>query len=71
MALKDYYQDLENSSPRNLFRQRLIAECGVNVTTVFRWINGEVIPDKLKQEKISELTGIPVDELFPKEGGRS
>ena len=66
MALKEYYAELgTRSTPCKEFRDRLVNECGVKPMTVFRWLSGEVIPDKLKREKISEITGIPVEELFP------
>lgn len=66
MALKEYYQDLgKQSSPQQEFRKKVARECGVTELTVYRWLSGEMIPHKLKQEKIAELTGVPVDELFP------
>lgn len=63
--LKDYYDSLTVEDSRVLLRNKLAEECGVTIMTVYRWINGEVIPDKLKREKISEIVGIPIDELFP------
>jgi len=33
--------------------------------TVYRWLAGEIVPEKLKREKVAEITGQPVDELFP------
>lgn len=68
MALKDYYEKLgQRSTPRKEFRSRVATECGVAEMTVFRWISGEVIPDKLKQEKIAEIAGVPSDLLFPQQ----
>ena len=63
--LKDYYDSLAVEDPRVQLRNKLAKECGVTIMTVYRWINGEIIPDKLKREKISEIVGIAVDELFP------
>lgn len=65
MALKDYYQSLEVNSPRSKFRKRIISECGVARMTVNRWFSGEIIPEKLKREKIAEVAGVPIEELFP------
>ena len=61
--LKEYYESLGN--PQKELREKIAAECGVSLATVFRWLNGEVIPDKLKREKIGEITGLKEAELFP------
>ena len=63
MNLPEYYKQL-SQSPRE-FRQKLATECGVSEMTVFRWLSGEVVPDKLKRERIAEIAGVPVEELFP------
>ncbi len=66
MALKEYYEKLaEKSTPKKEFREKIAAECGVTEMTVFRWLSGEVVPDKLKREKIAEVTGNSVEDLFP------
>ncbi len=44
--------------------KKIAAECGVSEITVFRWATGRTIPPMLYQQKISELTNIPVDDLF-------
>ncbi len=66
--LKDYYKKLKNKtveSPKKAFIRKAMKECDVkSEQTIYRWISGEVKPDKLRQEKLSKLTGIPVDELF-------
>jgi transcriptional regulator with XRE-family HTH domain len=66
MALQDYYQELgKRSTPQKEFRELLATHCGVAEMTVYRWLSGEVVPDKLKREKIAEVTGKSVEELFP------
>lgn len=66
MVLKDYYKELgKKSTPQKEFREMVASTCGVSVMTVFRWLSGEVVPDKLKREKVAEVTGLPVEELFP------
>lgn len=66
MVLKEYYDKLaEKSTPKKEFRDKIATACGVTEMTVFRWLSGEVVPDKLKREKIAEITGTPVEELFP------
>lgn len=62
-SLKSYYEDLGN--PQKTLRERIASECGVSIATVFRWINGDVIPDKLKRSKIAEITGLAEEEIFP------
>lgn len=65
MALKEYYQSLEEESPRSKFRKRIIHECGVARLTAYRWLSGEITPEKLKRDKIAEVSGLSVEELFP------
>lgn len=66
MALKDYYQELgKRSTPQKEFRDLICKECGVAPMTVFRWLSGEVIPDKLKREKIADICCLSIEELFP------
>lgn len=62
-SLKEYYDSLGN--PQKELREKISAECGVSVATVFRWLNGEVIPDKLKRERIVKITGLSEEDLFP------
>lgn len=65
MNLKEFYSDLQNQpTPQKEFRDKIASACGVTEMTVYRWLSGEIIPEKLKREKIAELTGLPVDELF-------
>lgn len=66
MALQDYYKELgRRFTPQKEFRDKIAGACGVSEMTVFRWLSGDIIPEKLKREKIAEVTGLSVDELFP------
>jgi transcriptional regulator with XRE-family HTH domain len=66
MNLNEYYKQLQDQpSPQREFRQKIAKECGVSEMTVFRWLSGEVVPEKLKREKVAEITGLTVEELFP------
>lgn len=66
MDFINYYKNLERTAtPKQEFREMIAEACGVAPSTVNRWISGEVIPEKLKREKVSEILSIPVDELFP------
>jgi len=64
ITLKDYLDSIDSPNPKHLMIDRISTECGVSKVTVYRWISGKVVPDKLKREKIAEITGIVVDELF-------
>ncbi len=68
LSLKDCYESL--GKPQKALRERIAEECGVSAATVFRWLSGEVVPDKLKRERIviivSDLIpGIKEEDLFP------
>ena len=66
MKLNDYYKQLRDQpAPQREFREKIAAACGVSEMTVYRWLSGEIVPEKLKREKIAEITGLPVEELFP------
>lgn len=69
MTFKDYASSLSDVvlSERSLFVKKVAEACMVDVSTVYRWIQGKMVPDQLKQQKISEITGIQVDNLFPNE----
>lgn len=66
MDLKEFYNDLQSQpTPQKEFRDKIASACGVTEMTVYRWLSGEIIPEKLKREKVAEITSIPVDDLFP------
>jgi transcriptional regulator with XRE-family HTH domain len=67
MTLVNYYQNLEDrpETPKQRVRKALMEAFGVTEMTVSRWVNGYIVPARDKWEKISEITGIPVEELFP------
>jgi hypothetical protein len=66
MTLKDYYDSLDETSPRVKFRDAIVKSCGVTIDTFYKWLNGGTkdVP-KLAKEKISEISGIQVNDLFP------
>lgn len=69
MTLNEHYNTLkskETIAPKKKLVLRIAKECGVDMSNVYRWINGGVVPDKLKREKVSEIIGIPAEELFAK-----
>lgn len=66
MALKEYYEDLRSiAAPADDFRKKIAEECGVSEKSVFRWLSGEVVPDKLKRRAIASIAGMREEELFP------
>jgi transcriptional regulator with XRE-family HTH domain len=69
MDFISYYKKLEEvkspKTPKQEFRAQIAAACGVAPSTVMRWVSGEIIPEKLKREKVSELLDISVEELWP------
>ncbi len=66
MDLRDYILSLpdERTTARTLKIEEIAQACGVHPSTIYKWMNGNTRPDKLKMEKVSELTNIPVNELF-------
>lgn len=70
MTLKNYYQSLKferPKSPQTLLIEKIAEECDVTTQTAHRWVLGYVTPAKLYRLKIAEITGKPVNELFPNE----
>lgn len=70
MDFVSYYKGLSEEeriirTPKQEFREKIASACGVAPSTVMRWISGEITPDKLKREKVSEVLNIPVEELWP------
>lgn len=63
MAFKDYVDSLPNLREEKI---KEIAEATYShINTVYRWMNGSIIPPPLKQKVISEVTGISIEVLFP------
>jgi hypothetical protein len=66
MALKEYYKKLSDMpTPQQELRDRLSRECLVSEKTVYSWLSGKATPHKGKQAIISEIIGIPIEQLFP------
>ena len=65
MNLTELYKQQNLSSPQRELREKIARECGVSEMAVYRWLSGEIVPEKLKREKIAEITGLSVEELFP------
>lgn len=63
MTLKDYYESIQD--PKKLFIDKISSETMTSVSTIYKWISGEIIPPPIKKRIISEITGISESELFP------
>ena len=71
MTLMDYYDSLSSEriemTERSQFISLICEELEVSRFTVLNWIAGRSFPQKASYyTKLSELTGIPQDQLFAK-----
>ncbi len=66
MTFKDYIESLPETrtTARRVVINQIAERCGVHYSTVYKWISGKSKPDRLKQEKIVEMTGLSITELF-------
>ena len=66
MTFKQYCDSLSRKDPHEEIKSMIIYECDVTSMTFQNWKSGKTVPGKLAQEKISMLTNIPANKLFPK-----
>jgi transcriptional regulator with XRE-family HTH domain len=66
ITFKEYVTDMpsEKTSERAIFIKKIAKACGVNESTVYRWLNNKAKPSLLAKQKISEITNIPINNLF-------
>ena len=66
LTLLGYYENLPKSSyPKKEFIQRIMTECDVSFTTARNWTKGNTRPiTEWQIEKLSEITGIPKEQLW-------
>lgn len=67
MTLKDYYIGLtKKPSPSSAFIADVVYKTGRSASTVIQWVTGKSTPRDVRDIVIlSEMTGIPVQDLFP------
>lgn len=73
LPLKEYYNSLPFakkhvvviSKPREELASAIAESCGKSLMTAKRWIYGYSNPCPAEKEKIAELLGTSVDNLFP------
>lgn len=63
MEFKDYVNSLPNERETTIWE--LAKLCRVSRQTVYRWLQGEFLPDPLKRRVIAEYLGKEEKELFP------
>lgn len=63
MEFKDYVNSLPNERETTIWE--LTKLCRVSRQTVYRWLQGEFLPDPLKRRVIAEYLGKEEKELFP------
>lgn len=55
---------IKTSEQKAEFVKKVKQETGIGKTSFYSYIRGEQMPPKLVKEKIAELIGIPVKELY-------
>lgn len=66
MALREYYEELKAKDvPADEFRKKIASACGVSEKSVYRWLSGEIVPDKLKRKAIALIAEKKEEDLFP------
>lgn len=66
MTLMDYYNSLpKQTSPKSDFIREVAQRCDISEATVRWWLRGQFKPSRKEFYRIlSEMTGIPEDNLF-------
>lgn len=67
MVFSEYIKSLPNQ--RQDMIEQLARETQTSKSVVYRWMSGQITPPPVKQTIISNILGIPVEELFPKNNG--
>lgn len=63
LPIQELYKEMSNTPFR--LRDHIAKECGVAIATVYRWLNGTIVPRKSDREKIASILNRPVSELWP------
>lgn len=67
MTLKELYlKRKEQPVPGIAFIREVAALTKKNEASVYRWIGGTVVPDKLTQQVLADHFGTTPEELFPR-----
>lgn len=66
MDFKLFYQNLPDKLEKRKIRNNIISTCRIQHSTFYSWLYRQKIP-ALAQEKISEILGKPIEDLFPED----
>ncbi|NMB66286.1 MAG: hypothetical protein GYA16_15590 [Spirochaetes bacterium] len=55
ITLSAYYGELKHKNPAKEFITEVCQKCDVTKQSVYKWMKGEIIPDKLKREAILKI----------------
>lgn len=71
MTLREYYSGLTREvPPKTRLVKEIMRSCSVEMVTVRKWLSGESVPQNPEHVKrISDITGIPAEELFERRAG--
>lgn len=64
MAFTDIIKSMPNQREETI--KKLAELTSSSTVSVYRWINGQVIPPLVKQKIIADYLNLPIEELFPK-----
>lgn len=66
MTLKELYlQKKKQTAPARAFVREVAAVAKKTEPAVYRWINGDAVPDALTQQVLADHLGTTPEELFP------
>lgn len=65
-TFKQIYDNIDNTTPKQAWIQRIASATKKKELTVRFWLSGQRIPRELEQEAIARELGVPVEGLFPK-----
>jgi hypothetical protein len=65
MTFFDYYKNLPDLRHKRVFRKNIIEACKIEPGTFYTWLNRGTV-SLLAQSIITEIIGLPQDELFPR-----
>lgn len=65
MTLRGYYENLPSATyPKSDFIRKVTSVCGCTEAAVRSWLRGSSKPAKEREKKLSNLTGIPEENLW-------
>lgn len=67
MDIVNFYQNLDDKPvfPKKVIRDKIKAVTGKTDSTVYRYLRGQIIPDKLTKSAIAQALNMDVNILWP------